>query len=357
MGLLLASALAVLAHETDNFFLPLDTELADLGDFLEAAHTIALEETAARINARIERAIRIRGARVRARALEKLHDPETLADELIGRFSHPMFEDTRIEQALSGKWARRTYAGRKASHQNIWMHFSAYAPLDPRRWTILTQSRTVKACGIYFGTDKLVHFHRLGSSYYRMYRALIKEGLNAEAAYRKVLTHYTEDGILSEQAIFGTLSTGIYSNADLAVNHIGFKFFMNLTDEIVLQGRKREPLMIRCGVFWQLNRHIRVRSGWFAAFVSDHWNEALNPSYYQLSMRPGIRRVLENRAQSIVRFYCEIDRRPNDALYFDRLARELSTCDGEDYGHSGHFENLMTIGNTCFPALGAPYLD
>ena len=49
----------------------------------------------------------------------------------------------------------------------------------------------------------------------------------------------------------------------------------------------------------------------------------------------------------------EKDNRPNDPAYFDNLARELSTFYGEAYGHSGQFDKLMTIGNTCLPALEA----
>ena len=118
---------------------------------------------------------------------------------------------------------------------------------------------------------------------------------------------------------------GVYSNADLAANHIGFKFLLNLTEKVVLKAEEREPLIVRSGVFWRLNRHVRPRSGWLSAFISDHWNEALNPNRYGASMRLGIRRVLRSRAQSIVQFYTQKDGRPEDPAYFDDLARELST--------------------------------
>jgi hypothetical protein len=339
------------ARETDNFCLPLDAEMADLGDYLEAVHTIALEEVVAGLNARIERALRIKGEAARARRLEGLHDPQTLAKGFRKKFGNPMIEDSELERALRGRWALRSYPGRKASHQDIGMHFSAYPALDPRRWSALTQSRTIKAYGVYFGTDKLVHLHRLGLAYYSTYHSLLNTGMSGEAAYDQVLQKYTEDGILSEEHYFGALITGVYSNADLAVNHIGFKLFMNLTDRIVLNGRSLEPLVIRCGVFWQLNRHVHLRSGWFAPFVSDHWNEALNPSRYQPSVRKGMRRALQSRAPEIVQFYTRQDGRPKDPAYYDHLARELSTYHGETYGHSGDFEQLMTIGNTCIPAL------
>jgi hypothetical protein len=87
-------------------------------------------------------------------------------------------------------------------------------------------------------------------------------------------------------------------------------------------------------------------------FISDHWNEALNPNRYDPLMGPGIRCILRHRAPRIVRFYTENDGRPADPNYFDNLARELSTYYGEPYGHCGSVETLMTIGNTCMPAVG-----
>lgn len=339
------------AHETDNFCLPLDEELADLGDYLEAVHTRALETAVARVNADIEAAVALRNEAARTNRLRRLHDPRALVTAFLDQFSHPMFEDSGLEDALDGKWARRRFPGRETTYQDLKMNFSAHAALDPRRFMMFTQSRTVKAFGVYFGTDKLVHFHHLGVAYYRMYRDLLEAGLGREAARQKVLQHYKSEGLLSEENIFGTISTGIFSNADMAVNLVGFKFFENLTEPVLLNGWEREPLIVRSGVFWRLNRHVRPRSGWLAAYFSDHWNEALNPNLYTPSMRPGIRQVLEERAAAIVQFYTRKDGRPEDPAYFERLARELATYHGEEYGHSGQFEQLMTIGNTCLPAL------
>jgi hypothetical protein len=222
---------------------------------------------------------------------------------------------------------------------------------------MLFQSSTVKAFGVYFGTDKLIHFHHLGWTYYKTYRSLLKTGCTPAEAYRKVIEQYTEHAFLAEDAWFGTITTGVYSNADLAANHVGFKFYLNLTEPVVLKGQERPPLVIRCGVFWQLNQQVRPRSGWLAAYISDHWNEALNPSLYDATMRAGIRRVLQRRAEHIVRFYTQNDARPNDAEYYNKLAHELSTYYGEPYGHSGQFEKLMTIGNTCIPAAGGQDFD
>jgi hypothetical protein len=191
----------------------------------------------------------------------------------------------------------------------------------------------------------------LGWAYYKLYRSLQRKGMSETAAYSKVLHCYSHTDWLAEANIFGTIGTGVYSNADMAANHMGFKFFVNLSGKVVLQGQELEPLVVRCGMFWRVNHHVRPQSGWLAPYFSDHWNEALNPSLYDPTMRSGIRRVLRSRADRIIQFYTTKDGRPNDPAYFMDLARELSTYDGEDYGHSGKFEKLMNIGNTCFPAL------
>ena len=59
------------AIETDNFHLPPDEEFADLGDFLEALHTRAIEAGVARVNSRIERALNLKDPARRDAALAR----------------------------------------------------------------------------------------------------------------------------------------------------------------------------------------------------------------------------------------------------------------------------------------------
>lgn len=342
---------SVPAPETDNFSLPLDSSLADLGDYFETVHTLALENAVRVVNVRIERALETKDSQKRTQQLARSHHPEVLVAALLDEFSHSYFETGRIEAAVGGEIAHAAYPGHKMIQKNIWLNFSAHLPLDPRQMMMLVQSGTVKAYGVYFGTDKIIHFHHVGRSYYRDYRAELKTGYSPEEAYRRVIEKYAHHALLSEDLLFGFVTTGIYSNADLAANHAGFKFLLNLTEAVTLNGQECQPLVVRCGVFWRLNQQVRPRSGWFTPYITDHWNEALNPNLYEWTMRPGVRRVLRSRAEQIVKFYTQKDGRPNDPTYFDQLAQELSTYYGEAYGHSGRFEKLMTIGNTCYPAL------
>jgi hypothetical protein len=87
--------------------------------------------------------------------------------------------------------------------------------------------------------DKLTHFHQLGWAYYEFYRSLRRTGLNEAEAYRQVLHRYAYTAFLAERNLFGTMGTGVYSNGDMAVNHIGFKFYLNLTEQVVVKGQAR----------------------------------------------------------------------------------------------------------------------
>jgi hypothetical protein len=340
-----------LAHETDNFRLPLDAEMADLGEFLEGVHTLALEEAVEQVNAGVEEALQLKDPEARSQRLARWHDPVRLAGAVASSFGATVLETGTVGGALDDSWAHQTYPGRLTKHSGMWMNFSAHFPLDPRILFMLVQAPTIRASGVYFGTDKLTHFHHLGWSYYKMYRSLLASGSSKEEACRKVIEHHAEGGLLAEGNLYGRLGTGVYSNADMAANYAGFKFFLNLTEPVMLAGTERQPLLVRCGAFWRLNDQVRPRSGWFRPFISDHWNEALNPCYYDWTLRAGIRRVLRHRAEPIVQFYTSKAGRPMDAAYYDTLARELSTYYGEPYGHFGQLNKLMTIGNTCLPAL------
>ena len=351
IGTLSLSHLGALADETDNFYLPLDVEMADLGEFLEAVHTLALEEAVQEVNAGIERALRAEDEATRSKRLARAQDPEKLAAAVTKRFGLTVFETRTVGSVLGDSWARKTYPGQMTAHEGKSMNFTAHLPIDPRILMMIVQAPTVKAYGVYFGTDKLTHFHHLGWSYYKMYRSLLASGSSKEEAYRKMLQHHAEGGPLAEGKLYGRLGTGVYSNGDMAANYLGFKFFLNITEPVMLEGTNSPALVVRCGVFWRLNDHVRLRSGWFRPFISDHWNEALNPCCYDWTMRPGIRRVLRRRAAPIVEFYTRVAGRPRDVAYYDNLARELSTYYGEPYGYYGAPERLMNIGNTCLAAL------
>jgi len=350
LGLALQAPI-VWGEETDNFHLPLEPEFADFGPFLEAVHTRAIEDGVRLMNSRIEGSLNLKDPQIRARKLAEARWPDALVAAVARQFGDAPTEVVRIQRTVSGRWAQRTFPQSTLIHHDIVMNLRGHLPVDPRVLVMLRQAGTIKAFGVYFGTDKLVHLHQLGYGYYLRYRNQLRKGTDPETAMRDVIEHFSGDGFLAEGHLFGTMGTGVYSNADMASNYAGFKFFLNLTEETSWLGQKHPPLVVRCGTFWRVNDHVRPGSGWFRAFITDHWNEALNPSLYDPTMRRRIHRTLVARAAPIVDFYTRRDGRPNNSDYYETLAHSLATYGGEPYGHSGRFDKLMHLGNTCLPAV------
>src|SRR3954452_2566302 len=95
-------SIGAFASETDNFYLPLEPGFADLGDFLEAIHTRAVEEGVREINSRIEAAIKLKDSALRARQIAQWQRPEALAEAVSSRFGDAPPENHRIESSLRG---------------------------------------------------------------------------------------------------------------------------------------------------------------------------------------------------------------------------------------------------------------
>src|SRR6185369_16299192 len=131
LGSFLFFAIRVGAHETDNFYLPLDVEFADLGDFLGAVHTQVIEEAVMEVNAKIERSLATTDPAARSRRLERWHDPDKIAAAVARRFRDSFTETVRAERALSSSWTQRAYPGKQVANHDIWMNFAGHIPIDP----------------------------------------------------------------------------------------------------------------------------------------------------------------------------------------------------------------------------------
>src|SRR5262245_58693025 len=339
-------------HETDQYTLPLDKDFADVGNWLDATHCRALERAAADLNARIDEALRESDPAERARRLEKLHSQREVVDAVGEAFNDAFFEIIDVERVLRTDWARETWPDKITANWTMdWIYMYSHAWLDPRRLILLFQSSTIKAYGVYFGTDKLSHFHHMGQIYYGTWLTLRSQGLSDEEATARTIAEYSDGGSIGEAALLGYLATGVYSNADLASNYAGFRFFRNLTEPAMLKGRLCPPLMVLKDDHWRLSRHVRPESGWFGMFISDHWNEAFNPNIYDWTIRDSVHSLVKERSERIVTFYTKKDGRPDDPVYYERLAQELTTYYGEDYGHRGETAEIFTLANTCYPEL------
>src|SRR4029078_1554969 len=84
----------------------------------------------------------------------------------------------------------------------------------------VTISPTVRLYGSEFGTDKIEHFFQQGYSYYRRYKTSMASGPSAAEAVRRAIKW----GQMTERTYFGSLVSGVFSNADLFANFAGMKF-------------------------------------------------------------------------------------------------------------------------------------
>jgi len=126
---------------------------------------------------------------------------------------------------------------------------------------------TMKINNVLIGTDKLGHFLSQGRKFYRRW---VKMGDEAKAA---------EHSAYTERAIFGQMTTGSYSNADLVANYEGYRFYRSLFSDNFIPGK---PAILA----WDKDHWIMQRTFDFADHVNDYWDEALNINNYDAWLYP-----------------------------------------------------------------------
>ena len=120
---------------------------------------------------------------------------------------------------------------------------------------------TIKVNGVLIGSDKLGHFLSQGRKFYRRYLRYEDESRAAEqSAY-------------TERAIFGQMTTGSYSNADLVANYEGHRFYRSLFEDQVITDKS--AILKWTGAGWSIQRPFD-----FADHVNPYWDEALNINHY-----------------------------------------------------------------------------
>jgi hypothetical protein len=342
---LLAQTTAVFAFETDQFNLP-PQSLADIGDEVSEYAEQNLRKAVEKINAEIlarqacleNRAVKSKKVKCDSTDKEKarlkfLRSEEAVAREVYNLLGTGIFPFTK-----SASWVEsHHFIGQPARYKTDYPK-SIYAILPTNYLTI---SPTVNLYGAQFGTDKIAHFFQQGYTYYRIYNRALAQGLSPDEAARKAI-HW---GQMSERTFYGTLVSGVYSNADLCANYAGMKFYQGLTRPIKI-GDVAKPavLLLKDGV-WTFDESADLRKILLKPFFSNHLNEALNPSIYTnlFGLRSYVRRTVRKRG-------CKqwINQFPSlSQTDLNETSRTLKLWFGEDYGftESKHF---VTISNTCF---------
>ena len=331
----------VAAHETDQYTLPVGREFADLGDYFTAFFYDAIARGVDKTNDRIRAEIssgrnpaQFQTAEYVTRAVNKEFPYAiSLIEDLDNRMTSAAMKD-RWPGALPG------YKPPPSMKK-----FLLY-PLNPfRAWNCAT----VNVFGVHLGTDKVGHFTDMGMHYWQTYAGYRKKGESEEQATRRAIEVGCTDPVKGEAKLLGYWTAGAYSNADLAVNYLGLVFYRNLTEPQMLKGQVRPPMLVRDGEYWKIAPHVARDSDFFAWFVSDHLDEALNPSHYLEGMRDGMRNMASENATSVLENRLDKYGNRHSQEYFYKLARELRTYYGVDYGHVGKDAELVLIDATCFP--------
>jgi len=79
------------------------------------------------------------------------------------------------------------------------------------------------------------------------------------------------------------LTTGVYSNGDLAGNYAGFKFYLDTFHEVKIGDEIIPPIIRREGTRWIVDPD-RDTPELLKPFTSEHLDEAYNPSLHVFSV-------------------------------------------------------------------------
>jgi hypothetical protein len=163
--------------------------------------------------------------------------------------------------------------------------------------------KTIRVNDQLIGSDKLGHFLSQGRKFYRRFMKMKSE---QEAAER---------GAYTERAIFGRMTTGSYSNADLVANYEGHRFYRSLFEDDIVPGKQA---ILR----WENGGWVIQRKFDWADHVNAYWDEALNVNHFDALLY----KHMHERLVSLCPRYWE-----NPALY--TIADEAPLI--EKYAHLG----------------------
>lgn len=342
------AALGASAHETDQSTLPLGRQFADLRVPLSRTVHDAIVTATDKTNAAIRASLRAGQPNAHT---AQLQSDDGIAAAVWAQMFAAFPTNEGLDIILADASMRARYPGLVTAYRPEQFIYD-----DPLLLIDLTKvvrtvfrSSTINVDGTLFGTDKIIHFVHLGRIYHSSYLAARKRGVGeAEAVASAVRVSAGANLFLSENALLGMLMTGIRSNADLAANYAGFKFYRNLTESVRIGGKTLPPMLVRDGPYWRVADRVRNQPDFFSAFITPHFNEVLNPNTYAVLTDGRIRQMLRTRCPDLLAVYRDEYGRLRSREEFARIARELSTFYGEDYGYRDDGPKTVSVATTCF---------
>lgn len=339
--LFLLMPIAGAAMETDQYDLP-PVPLADIGDEVSEHVENAIRLALAKVNAEIIKhqacldaknggLAGCRSASAEQKKIEYLRSNDAVAYETYKQLGFGTLFTARI-----GKWMySHKFSGDPSQYKTTYLESIYIAePID-----YLTISPTVNLYGAQFGTDKLEHMFQQGYDYYKIHKNTVARGETTQAAAKKAVKW----GQLTERTYFGWLVSGVYSNADLVANYAGMRFYQGLTNPIKIGEATRPAILIQKDGVWTFNGDADLRRDLIRPFLTEHLNEALNPSVYSFLLYPSVYDIVRKKScPQWVKAFPGLSKSAADAT-----TKSLTLWNGEDYGHLDG-KTTVTIGETCF---------
>lgn len=326
----------LLGFETDQYNLP-PTPLADIGPEVYEYALDNIRKALEKVNAEIaERQLCLESVNCddKTKARERL---AYLRSELaVARAVYDRLGFGIIAFARSGDWVNSHKFRAQPARYKTSYRDSIFVSIPTDYWTI---SPTVNLYGTRLGTDKIAHFFQQGYQYYRIAGRKIAKGSTVPAAEAKAVAW----GRWTENTYYGTMVGGVFSNADLFANYVGMRFYEGLAKSVKVGELERPAtLQLKNGI-WELNAAGTSEEVFLRPFISDHMNEALNPSLFIPGLRSSIRGIVRNRScPGWLAAYPE-----RSAKDYRTLTESLATWHGGYYGHKPS-KKFVTIGDTCF---------
>lgn len=339
---LLIQPVATFSFETDQYNLP-TVPLGDIGDEVTDYSEQALINAVEKINGKIAEleaclekntdADDCDSAKKLKKDLEYYRSEDAIAKEVFKKLGDGIIPFTKAGSWLESHEFNVQPARYKTGFSES-IHFTA--PMN-----YLTISPTIRMYDSEFGTDKIAHLFQQGFDYYSRYRRHLAKGMSDEKAVKKAIKW----GQKTERTYFGTLVSAVYSNADLAANFAGLRFYQGLTHDVKI-GENTRPAVLKIeNGKWEFNKSVEMHENLLKPFISKHLNEAYNPGkiFNIADFRTRVRHVVKNR--SCKQWFERFPDLSKEEL--EATTKSLELWYGEDYGFS-YSKNFVTIANTCF---------
>ena len=233
-AVLVAWSAAVPAHETDQF----------------SNRTDPIADSTEVLNDKVNKAI------VSVAKKQRKDDDRMAFVNAIFRKLGSRFLVDRIE-----KWAIKSPEVEKLKTGRYDSVYSGHPIWAVRVTKLFGVGQTIRVNDQLIGTDKLGHFVSQGRKYYRRFLRFDSEEKAAKQS------------AFAEWAVFGQMSNGNFSNADVVANYEGHRFFRSLFEDDIVPGK---PAILR----WEGDSWIIQRQFDWADHVNEYWDEALNINHF-----------------------------------------------------------------------------